>query len=549
MHAPLEPSLYYLTNFHRALDWIDERYADLLDAEEARFIADFRALPLASRALLVRLVMRKGPHFRAGKLSYAEIGDIPAAAAPLLELGWLDDAYPLALAELLPLLLKDELLARFRDDLPRGSLKKAELYEHLHAYHEQVQPFAGWYPDLDHLYTLMATPLCDRLRLLFFGNLQQGWSEFVLADLGIFRYETVPFTADSRAFRCRDDLEAYIHLWNGAVRFETGEPIGELLAELGDFHSDNAYLQTRHGRLLYRMAYQLEREGELDAALALYQRTAAGGARQRQVRVLERLQRFEEAHALVQAALAAPESDGELQLVERALTRLVRQLGLPKGKAAKAAPPLRIDLELPRPDVNVEFAVQAVLHEDEAPVHYVENALICSLFGLLCWDVIFAPLPGAFFHPFQAGPSDLNRSDFVSRRAEAFAARLALLDSDAYRPAIRETWAAKSGILSPFVHWEVLDENLLEQALHCLPAAHLKLWFERLLADPKANRAGMPDLIQFWPAEARYRMIEVKGPGDRLQDNQKRWLAFCAEHGMPVEVCYVRWQGEADDCE
>ena len=56
--------------------------------------------------------------------------------------------------------------------------------------------------------------------------------------------------------------------------------------------------------------------------------------------------------------------------------------------------------------------------------------------------------------------------------------------------------------------------------------------------------AGMPDLIQFYPAERGYRMIEVKGPGDRLQDNQKRWLAFCAEHGMPVEVCYVTWAGE-----
>lgn len=547
MSAPLDPNLYYLTNFHRALDWIDERYADLLDAEEARFITDFRTLPLPSRALLVRLVMRKGPHFRAGKLSYAEIGDIPEAAAPLLELGWLADDYPLTLDELLPLLLKDELLARFRDDLPRASLKKAELYEHLHAYHQQVQPFDSWYPDLDRLYTLMATPLCDRLRLLFFGNLQQDWSEFVLADLGIFRYESVPFTADSRAFRRRDELEAYIHLWNGAVRFDAGESIAELLVELSEFRSDNAYLQARHARLLYRMAYQLERDGELDAALALYQRTTAGGSRQRQIRVLERLQRFEEAHELVQAALAEPESDSELQLVERALARLVRQLGLPKEKAAKPAPPPRIDLELPRPDVNVEFAVRAVLHEDEAPVHYVENALVCSLFGLLCWDVIFAPLPGAFFHPFQAGPSDLYRGDFVSRRAEAFAARLALLDSDAYLAAIRETYTAKHGILSPFVHWELLDESLLAQALHCLPAAHLKLWFARLLADPKANRAGMPDLIQFWPGEARYRMIEVKGPGDRLQDNQKRWLAFCAEHGMPVEVCYVRWQGEADE--
>jgi hypothetical protein len=55
----------------------------------------------------------------------------------------------------------------------------------------------------------------------------------------------------------------------------------------------------------------------------------------------------------------------------------------------------------------------------------------------------------------------------------------------------------------------------------------------------------MPDLIQFWPGEQRYCMVEVKGPGDRLQDNQRRWLAFCAEHDMPVEVVRVQWEASA----
>ena len=73
------------------------------------------------------------------------------------------------------------------------------------------------------------------------------------------------------------------------------------------------------------------------------------------------------------------------------------------------------------------------------------------------------------------------------------------------------------------------------------PPQHLQACFSRLLQDLKANRAGMPDLIQFYPHERRYRMIEVKGPGDRLQDNQKRWLTFAAEQGIAVEVCYVTW--------
>ncbi len=35
----------------------------------------------------------------------------------------------------------------------------------------------------------------------------------------------------------------------------------------------------------------------------------------------------------------------------------------------------------------------------------------------------------------------------------------------------------------------------------------------------------------------------MKGPGDRLQDNQRRLLEFCVSHQMPVSVCYVRWAG------
>ena len=107
---------------------------------------------------------------------------------------------------------------------------------------------------------------------------------------------------------------------------------------------------------------------------------------------------------------------------------------------------------------------------------------------------------------------------------------------------IRQRWQSKHGLQSPFVFWGLLDEALLDLALQCIPAQHLKRWCERMLKDIRANRAGMPDLIQFWPGERRYRMVEVKGPGDRLQDNQRRWLAFCAEHHMPVEVVHVQWE-------
>ena len=542
MLAPLDSPFYYLSNFHTALAWIEQRYADLLDAEERAFLNAFPLLPEPSRALLVRLVMRKGPHFRASKLSYAEIGDAETAAAPLLALGWLDERAELALDELFGLLRKDELLAFFPEASALRGLKKSELLEALREAHAQPRPFAAWCPQLDRLYSLSVGALCDRLRLLFFGNLAQDWSEFVLAELGVYRYESVPIGSDSRGFRSRRDVDDYLHLQYCRELFEAGLPVPEVCATLGDFASDNPHLARRHAKLLFHLGQQLEREGELAAAAALYAGCQHGEARQRQVRVLEKLGEFQLAHALASAALAAPRNDAESQALQRALPRLCRQLGLPPTPKRPPASAGLIELELPHPgELSVEWAVQQHLHAEPAPVHYVENSLVCSLFGLLCWEAIFAPLPGAFFHPFHVGPVDLHDGDFHQRRATQFERCLATLDDGSHVELIRGNYAAKYGIVSPFVHWAVLTPELLETALHCLPPAHLRAWFERLLGDIRANRAGMPDLIQFWPAERRYRMIEVKGPGDRLQDNQKRWLAFCAEHGMPVDVCYVRW--------
>jgi len=230
------------------------------------------------------------------------------------------------------------------------------------------------------------------------------------------------------------------------------------------------------------------------------------------------------------------------------LPRLRRRLGQGGGARcaswAPAVAQIRIDLELDPPAElsAVEHVLCGYWHTDAAPAFYVENALINSLFGLLCWPAIFAPLPGAFFHPFQSGPADLSAPDFVSRRAAVFDACLARLDDGSYRDVIRQRYADKLGVQSPFVFWGVLTGRLLMLALDCIPAEHLKLFFRRLLRDVQANRTGFPDLVRFWPAERRYALVEVKAPGDKLQDNQIRWLKYCNEHGMPVSVCHVQWR-------
>ena len=177
MANPLEEPLYYLHNFRQVLQWLGQRYADLLDADEAHFIQQFDRLPQASQALLVRMVMRKGVHFRAGKLNYLEIGCPHAAAEPLLALGWVDNECLLAFEELFALLQKGELLAAFKPwiDQPKGN--KADWLAGLSAHFTDSRCFANWCPDLaDTLYSLTVMELCDRLRLMFFGNLHQDFT-------------------------------------------------------------------------------------------------------------------------------------------------------------------------------------------------------------------------------------------------------------------------------------------------------------------------------------------------------------------------------------
>lgn len=544
MRKVLENEFYYLDNFHRVLEWIGERYDDLLGDDERAFISDFARLPQASRALFVRMVMRKGSLFRASKLNYAEIGCPVEAARPLLPTGWVATDPVMTLDELFELLLKPELAAVFRLSLHEKGARKADQLEALRAQFSDPRCFSSWYREsTDVAFSILVKPLCDRLRLIFFGNLRQDWTEFVLSDLGVFKYEQVEFSSGSRGFRTRRDIDDYLALHQCKERFQAGEALDDVLQTLPASPFENDWINSRRERLIFQIAQQVEKQKDWANAIALYQDCRFPGARGRAIRVMEKDGQFGRAFALLTEASKAPESDAERQQLERIGPRLRRKLGHEKTPQRRNPAVARLDLQLPMPQESwwVEGVVRDHLQREEAPVFYVENTLINALFGLLCWRAIFSAIPGAFFHPFHRGPADLLSADFFHRREALFRACLDELDGDSWRATVRANFHAKFGLQSPFVVWEALSEELLDLALACIPPQHLKKWCERILLDIKSNRTGFPDLIQFWPAEQRYNMIEVKGPGDRLQDNQLRWIEYCAAHEMPVSVCYLQW--------
>jgi hypothetical protein len=542
----LEP-FYYLKNFELVLSTILARYADLLSVQESRFIAAFLQAPRPSRALLARMVMRRGDLFKLSKLDYLEIGDTPAAAMPLIEAGWVTDRPMLDLEQLQGLLSKADLIRCL--SLPRryANWRKPALVATLNAQYPAPRAFAEWCADsTDSVYALLIAPLCERFRLMFFGNDRQSWSEFVTADLKIFNYEMVERSSHSRAFQTRVQIDIFERLQECREWLEEGMPLDELIQLIPPVIKDSDWLEDRRQRLLFGIARQFERAGEFTTALAMYLDCTHRGARTRAIRLTSRAHDWPAARSLCLLAQQNPESEAQLQHIRRLLPRANRKLGIPGDidDAPPVIPEFEILLEGARGAGAIEFQVRDYLARDltdRNTVRYVENDLINALFGLLCWPAIFATVPGAFFHDFHSGPADLGSSHFYRRRQREFEECFSHLDSKRYRQSIWRMYRQKWGVQSPFVRWAVLDKTLLQWALACVPAAHLRLWFEWMVRDVQDNRAGFPDLIQFWPQEQQYRMIEVKGPGDRVQDNQRRFLEYCASHRMPVAVCYARW--------
>lgn len=543
------PENYYLSNFDALTHFVVNTYREILTVDELQWAQTVRDLPEPSRRLYIRLLSRKANTFRLGKLKYPEITDLIDAANRLASAGLASVSAPSQLEDILPQVTRPELMKLPELKGVKG-VSRAMLDERL--LELDVPEVLSNLQALDDWIQILNSDVFELFVMCYFGNRYQDLTEFVLRDLGHQTFETYSIDEHTRAFQTRQHIDAHWQYFQcqaalPIIDVTSADEIVSLNGLLPDIESNvhlanDAHLVRRVSRFRNQLARQLERLQEPAKALGLYQMSPNPPSRERQVRILSAQEKFTEALGIAESMLAKPIDDSESRFSERQVLSLKKQLGQRANKLKTFKPTTtKLTLQISENnDDRVEWRAKQY-YEQSGRCYYAENALVRGVLGLFIWDIMFAPVDGAFHHPFQSTPSDLMLPEFMDKRKDAFALRWQELN-DPLRFAARvwQFWEEKQGVSNVLVHWSHLSEKLLSDALIRIPVAHWQALFDRLLLDIRHNGKGLPDLVLF-PENGGYEFIEIKGPGDALQQHQRRWMQYFSEHGIPHRVVNVRY--------
>ena len=120
--------------------------------------------------------------------------------------------------------------------------------------------------------------------------------------------------------------------------------------------------------------------------------------------------------------------------------------------------------------VNVE--IYALQHYERLGYkgYHCEGRIVTTLFGLLFWDIIFAPIPGAFETPYQTAPLDIFEDTFYHAREELIETRLDEISRNNARQIMQnvDDEHRERGTWCLGVRWDLFPkEDLLEIAEVC----------------------------------------------------------------------------------
>ena len=168
---------------------------------------------------------------------------------------------------------------------------------------------------------------------------------------------------------------------------------------------------------------------------------------------------------------------------------------------------------------------------------HTESSIWSTLFGLFFFDVIFSPLEDAFHHELQDAPLDFENWGFYCRRESEILQILQSLRNGEFKTLLDSAFLHE-GTNVAGLQWGLYTK---EELLICCNGVggHFLAEIFSILVKDRHWLAGLPDLLLM--KDGKGILCEVKGPRDKLSDQQKAWLLCLHKKlGIEVIVCYVR---------
>ncbi|XP_042485439.1 fanconi-associated nuclease 1 homolog isoform X2 [Macadamia integrifolia] len=173
---------------------------------------------------------------------------------------------------------------------------------------------------------------------------------------------------------------------------------------------------------------------------------------------------------------------------------------------------------------------------------HAETGIWMMIFGLLMWDIIFAVVPDVFRTRFQTAPLDLETDNFYIARKNLIESHLQKIQGGMAEEMLITSWESHIGTACRGVNWDRHSLSDLRAAVTCIGGHCLASFCRHLAQDYRSWSSGMPDLLLWrfcgvYTGEAK--LVEVKGPRDRLSEQQRAWLLLLMDCGFNTEVCKV----------
>ncbi|CAM3897034.1 VRR-NUC domain-containing protein [Aquirufa aurantiipilula] len=545
---------YYWDYFQYVLRYVTKHYAELLDENERTFIHDFETSSFAAQCLYLRLASRRTIWFQEDLLQYPEIPSLEDAKRELFHLNLLErigqtegqSAYA-CLANLNKAICFDLIqIPGQKSPVPKSVSKPVLLQYILENLREEELLLR-----LEQLHISLIRPLQTTyfhfIQFLFFGSRNHDLTDFVVRDLGHRQFIDIDEADLVPYFSNREEAiqKWRISIWREWF-FEKSKEENAVEEVMASWQANMwplvpELLELCIGsfeRTLFHVARWLERQGELEMALSLYEESLAGASLERRVRLLLKLKRIDEAMMWARTGLELISNPKERHFFEDFLLKQASKKQIKQVTASlKEAEKLAISMEWKD---QVEEGVVDYFRNQGYYAAFTENRVWKNLMGLWFWELIFQQNKSGFHHPFQYAPSHYARENFAIDLADEFRTYLNLIeDEGSWWELMKQNAEKNQGKMNPLVDWQNLDFDLLQRLVHVIPKSSLLEVVSYMWHHLATHSKGFPDL--FIQKGEEYAFIEVKSPNDHLSAIQYFWHDFFRQQEIAIRLIRVEW--------